>query len=92
MVVAGHVARELDATSDAIDEGQLDVLMLLLFTQSSVCLSVNALKGRKWDEETNFDKDKDKSKFRNYDDACDRVKIFYKEQHGASLFSLRVTE
>ncbi|KAL1968549.1 hypothetical protein VTN77DRAFT_1759 [Rasamsonia byssochlamydoides] len=28
-----------------------------------------------------FDKDKDKSKFRQYEEACDRVKNFYKEQH-----------
>ena len=49
---------------------------------------MNALKGRKWDEEADFDKDKDKSKFRNYNAACDRVKVFYKEQHGVILFRL----
>lgn len=38
-MVAANVARELDATSDAIDEGQLEVLISLLFTQSSVYLS-----------------------------------------------------
>jgi len=35
-----------------------------------------------WDEESEFDKDKDKSKFRDYESACDRVKAFYNEQHG----------
>ncbi|KAG6884890.1 hypothetical protein C0993_007399 [Termitomyces sp. T159_Od127] len=54
--------RDLDMTSDAIDE-------------------VNVLKGRLWDDESQFDTDKDKEKFRNYDMACDRVKNFYKEQH-----------
>jgi len=28
-----------------------------------------------------FDADKDKTQFRNYEEACDRVKNFYKEQH-----------
>ncbi|OJK03687.1 hypothetical protein ASPACDRAFT_1863152 [Aspergillus aculeatus ATCC 16872] len=32
-------------------------------------------------EESEFDKEKDKTKFRQYEDACDRVKNFYKEQH-----------
>ncbi|GLB42463.1 putative myo-inositol oxygenase [Lyophyllum shimeji] len=54
--------RELDVTSDAIDE-------------------VNVLKGRLWDEKSKFDETKDKTKFRDYDAACDRVKAFYKEQH-----------
>jgi inositol oxygenase len=35
-----------------------------------------------WDEESEFDKDMDKSTFRDYDAACDRVRAFYKEQHG----------
>lgn len=42
---------------------------------------VNALKGKMWDEESKFDQSKDKSQFRDYDAACDRVKAFYKEQH-----------
>ncbi|KAL1861938.1 hypothetical protein Plec18167_001275 [Paecilomyces lecythidis] len=32
-------------------------------------------------EESEFDKNKDKTQFRQYEDACDRVKNFYKEQH-----------
>lgn len=32
-------------------------------------------------EKSRFDAEKDKSKFRQYEDACDRVKDFYREQH-----------
>ncbi|KAI0692894.1 myo-inositol oxygenase [Cytidiella melzeri] len=55
----------LEVVSDAIDE-------------------VNKLKGsagKAWDEESSFDANKDKAAFRQYEDACDRVKQFYKEQH-----------
>lgn len=44
---------------------------------------VNKLKAaREWDDASNFDAGKDKTQFRQYEDACDRVKTFYKEQHG----------
>ena len=47
--------------------------------------AVNKLKGTPaWDDASAFDADKDKTKFRQYEDACDRVKAFYREQHGAS--------
>ncbi|KAJ3503037.1 hypothetical protein NMY22_g18389 [Coprinellus aureogranulatus] len=42
---------------------------------------VNQLRGRMWDDESEFDKEKEKECFRDYDNACDRVKNFYKEQH-----------
>ncbi|KAH6918182.1 inositol oxygenase [Coprinopsis sp. MPI-PUGE-AT-0042] len=42
---------------------------------------VNVLRGRLWNEESEFDKEKDKASFRDYESACDRVKNFYKEQH-----------
>ncbi|KII87974.1 hypothetical protein PLICRDRAFT_42527 [Plicaturopsis crispa FD-325 SS-3] len=42
---------------------------------------VNALKGQVWNEQSQFDADKDKADFRKYEAACDRVKNFYKEQH-----------
>ncbi|KAJ3570310.1 hypothetical protein NP233_g4485 [Leucocoprinus birnbaumii] len=42
---------------------------------------VNQLKGRLWDSEAQFSKDKNAAEFRQYLDACDRVKLFYKEQH-----------
>ncbi|ORX38954.1 myo-inositol oxygenase [Kockovaella imperatae] len=35
----------------------------------------------KYDEASKFDAEKDKDNFRRYEDACDRVKGFYKEQH-----------
>lgn len=34
-----------------------------------------------WATTSKFDEGKDKSQFRDYDGACDRVKNFYKEQH-----------
>ena len=37
-----------------------------------------------WDDESEFDANKDKAQFRQYEDACDRVKNFYKEQHGTT--------
>jgi Family of unknown function (DUF706). len=38
-----------------------------------------------WNERSEFDETKDKTQFRDYDSACDRVKAFYKEQHGMSI-------
>lgn len=62
----------LEATSDAID-------------------AVNVLKDQakqdmaqrlaNFDEESKFDTEKDKTQFRDYEAACDRVKNFYREQH-----------
>jgi inositol oxygenase len=47
--------------------------------------AVNVLKANiketKLYEASEFDKEKDKTQFRQYEDACDRVKNFYKEQH-----------
>lgn len=43
--------------------------------------AVNALKQRLWDDKSEFDTDKDKSLFRQYEDACEHVKNFYREQH-----------
>ncbi|KAJ6624149.1 myo-inositol oxygenase [Mycena sp. CBHHK59/15] len=42
---------------------------------------VNILKGKVWDADSQFDAEKDKAQFRQYEEACDRVKNFYKEQH-----------
>ena len=63
----GHA---LEETSDAIDD--VNVLKDTLKKQ-------NAEKGLY--EESEFDQSKDKTQFRQYEDACDRVKNFYKEQH-----------
>lgn len=38
-------------------------------------------KERSMNENSEFDSEKDKTKFRQYEDACDRVKNFYREQH-----------
>ena len=35
-----------------------------------------------WNDESVFDKETEVYKFRNYEDACDKVKAFYKEHHG----------
>ncbi|KAG6852600.1 hypothetical protein C0991_010686, partial [Blastosporella zonata] len=43
---------------------------------------VNSIKGTLHDGPSTFDAEKDKAKFRQYETACDRVKNFYKEQHG----------
>ncbi|KAG2088650.1 inositol oxygenase [Suillus cothurnatus] len=42
---------------------------------------VNVLKAKIWDSQSEFDSTKDKTTFRQYENACDRVKNFYKEQH-----------
>ncbi|KIK93207.1 hypothetical protein PAXRUDRAFT_829202 [Paxillus rubicundulus Ve08.2h10] len=43
--------------------------------------AVNVLKGKLWDSHAEFVADKDKTLFRQYETACDRVKAVYKEQH-----------
>ncbi|TFL07843.1 myo-inositol oxygenase [Pterulicium gracile] len=65
--IRDYDAHNLEATSDAVD-------------------LVNQLKGRtvddeSWQENSQFDADTDKAGFRQYEDACNRVKSFYKEQH-----------
>ena len=47
--------------------------------------TVNVQVLKLWDDESEFDANKDKAQFRQYEDACDRVKNFYKEQHGTTL-------
>jgi len=75
---------ELDAVSDAVDDGGYLSLSAssgsLLFTSPS---AVNILKVKVWDSQSEFDSEKDKTAFRQYETACDRVKNFYKEQHGS---------
>jgi len=52
------------------------------FEQASDAVDeVNQLRGSLWDSEAEFSKDKDTTKFRQYAEACDRVKSFYQEQH-----------
>jgi inositol oxygenase len=81
---------DLDTTSDAIDDGQLHFQFLTPATDSSSSrrlFTVNRLKGSLWNDDSEFDATKYKSQFRQYDDACDGVKDFYREQHGSSIFS-----
>jgi hypothetical protein len=82
----------LEDVSDAIDEGDFALINrahIAFQCRDSSCRlyhTVNQLKGKPaWDESSKFDTEKDKTKFRQYEDACDRVKNFYKEQHGARL-------
>ncbi|RMD42839.1 hypothetical protein DV735_g2280, partial [Chaetothyriales sp. CBS 134920] len=42
---------------------------------------IRAQAGSEMYEESKFDADKDKAQFRQYEEACDRVKNFYREQH-----------
>lgn len=58
-------AAKLDVVSDHVD----DVNVLKLKQQGG------------YDDESKFDAEKDKDNFRRYEEACDRVKNFYAEQH-----------
>ncbi|KAK2765194.1 hypothetical protein FQN54_008893 [Arachnomyces sp. PD_36] len=66
---ASRDGQALENTSDNIDT--VNVLKAKLKTPPQKGLY----------EESTFDKDKDKTQFRQYEDACDRVRNFYKEQH-----------
>ena len=44
-----------------------------------------------FDSQSRFDTEKDKSAFRQYDDACDRVKAFYAEQHAKQTVAHNLT-
>lgn len=57
----------LESTSDNIDTVNI--------------LAANMKTDRNMQEKSLFDAEKDKSQFRQYKDACDRVKTFYREQH-----------
>lgn len=98
-------ARAFDSTSDAVDEGMLSLRLVpvpvaVVSDASAFFCAVNLLKDRfgngtaqtvatAWGDDSAFDKAKQKSIFRQYDEACDRVKRFYCEQHGTrSLQSL----
>ncbi|CAK7265186.1 hypothetical protein SEPCBS57363_001452 [Sporothrix epigloea] len=70
VVSAAKSGRALENISDAIDE------VNVLKDQDSNLNVVPA-----YNDESCFDQEKDKTQFRQYDDACDRVKNFYREQH-----------
>ncbi|ODQ78074.1 hypothetical protein BABINDRAFT_163099 [Babjeviella inositovora NRRL Y-12698] len=81
VALAQRNIRELDATDD-------DILL------------VNQLKAKMhaadaaWNAESNFDQEKDRDVFRQYETACDLVKTFYKEQHTKQTveFNIKVRE
>ncbi|KAF8970776.1 hypothetical protein BDZ97DRAFT_2044299 [Flammula alnicola] len=52
-----------------------------LYVTSDAIDEVNIIKGKIWNNKSESDESMDKSQFRDYDAACDRVKKFYKEQH-----------
>ncbi|KAK2461119.1 hypothetical protein APHAL10511_006646 [Amanita phalloides] len=51
---------------------------------------VNIMKGKLWNSESEFDKETDKSGFRDYESACDRVKAFYREQHAKQTMAFNI--
>ncbi|KAF2766137.1 inositol oxygenase 1 [Teratosphaeria nubilosa] len=65
----------LEATSDAIDK--VNVLKAAMRVKNGTATTEEV----DMYEKSKFDEDKDKTQFRNYEDACDRVKSFYREQH-----------
>ncbi|KAJ1311784.1 hypothetical protein OPQ81_010250 [Rhizoctonia solani] len=67
---ASRDGRALDEVSDAVDE--VNIAKLKAQAQADVAA---------WDSAAQFDSEKDKTGFRDYEAACDRVKSFYKEQH-----------
>ncbi|KAF9885671.1 hypothetical protein FE257_012653 [Aspergillus nanangensis] len=73
VVTAKRDGQALEDLSDAIDT--VNVLNDTMKKQQQTTTE----KGL-YDEST-FDQKKDKTQFRQYEDACDRVKNFYKEQH-----------
>lgn len=72
--------RELEDVSDAIDDGNA-VCSYDLGCSLMPPFPVNVLKGKLWNEKSEFDEEKDKDGFRDYESACDRVKDFYRMQH-----------
>ncbi|KXN83087.1 Inositol oxygenase [Leucoagaricus sp. SymC.cos] len=51
---------------------------------------VNQLKGRLWNSAAKFSEDKDTTTFRQYSEACDRVKLFYREQHAKQTLNFNI--
>lgn len=65
----------LEATSDAIDD--VNVLKAAMKVKNGTATQ----KEKDIYEQSQFDAEKDKAQFRQYEEACDRVKNFYREQH-----------
>ncbi len=71
--------RVLEDLSDAIDE--VNVLRDQQKTDAAAAVAAKNGVTPAYSEESQFDREKDKTQFRQYDEACDRVKRFYREQH-----------
>jgi inositol oxygenase len=65
----------LEQTSDNVDE--VNVLKAALKVKQGTATEEE----KDIYEKSEFDSEKDKTQFRQYEEACDRVKNFYKEQH-----------
>ncbi|KAK3675179.1 hypothetical protein LTR78_005113 [Recurvomyces mirabilis] len=65
----------LEATSDAVDEVNVLRAEMRVKNGTATQEEVDIY------ERSKFDAEKDKAQFRQYEDACDRVKNFYREQH-----------
>jgi inositol oxygenase len=65
----------LEATSDAIDSVNVLKAALRVKNGTATAEEISIY------ESSQFDVEKDKTQFRQYEDACDRVKNFYLEQH-----------
>ncbi|KAK3056375.1 hypothetical protein LTR09_002882 [Extremus antarcticus] len=65
----------LEATSDAVDEVNVLKAAMRVKNGTATQEEVDIY------EKSQFDAEKDKTQFRQYEDACDRVKNFYREQH-----------
>jgi len=65
----------LEATSDAVDEVNVLKATMRVKNGTATQEEVDIY------EKSKFDEGKDKTQFRQYEDACDRVKNFYREQH-----------
>ncbi|KAK6836660.1 inositol oxygenase [Apiospora arundinis] len=73
----GHL---LEETSDAIDA--VNVLKDQVHSAAATKAEVaEAKEAAAYNSKSEFDASKDKTQFRQYEDACDRVKNFYREQH-----------
>lgn len=76
-----HEAAKLDKVSDEIDE----VNILKLKQKNAVEKTQAEIE---YDLASKFDQEKDKAAFRQYEDACDRVKNFYAVSHLLPLVTL----
>ncbi|TYJ58275.1 hypothetical protein B9479_001101 [Cryptococcus floricola] len=90
-------AAKLDEVSDEIDE--VNVLKLKSQAKDKATYDKAAAAADKaeaarlealYDGESQFDAEKDKTAFRQYEDACDRVKNFYAEQHLKQTYAYNV--